>query len=199
MLTHHQPDIIVVDNFYVDPDFVRHLALSQEFIESDYHKGKRTIAKFCFPGVKERLEYLLQKRITVWDEHRFNGVFQYCIASDPIVIHSDLQTYAAVVYLTPNAPPECGTTFYRSKKTGLMASPTEADAKRANMSLHDLNRMQYSGNLFDFTKWEVIDVIGNVYNRLVIWNAKLIHSASMYFGNDVADSRLFHMFFFDAE
>ena len=34
----------------------------------------------------------------------------------------------------------------------------------------------------DPTPWEKVDVVGNVYNRLVIWDAHAIHQASQYFG-----------------
>ncbi|MEZ5448552.1 MAG: hypothetical protein R3E89_05940 [Thiolinea sp.] len=44
-----------------------------------------------------------------------------------------------------------------------------------------------------------MDVIGNVYNRMVIWDARKVHAASAYFGDRIDNSRLFHMFFFDAE
>ena len=54
-----------------------------------------------------------------------------------------------------------------------------------------------SGGFFDKTKFEVVDVVGNVFNRLVIFNGKCFHSASEYFGQTIEDSRLFHMFFFD--
>ena len=70
-------------------------------------------------------------------------------------------------------------------------------------SYADANKIEreYIGNehddFLDGTKWEEIDRIGNKYNRLAIWDAKLIHAASQYFGKNLNDSRLFHMFFFD--
>ena len=51
----------------------------------------------------------------------------------------------------------------------------------------------------DRTPYELVDTVGNVFNRLVIWDAGLIHSASEYTGWDIASSRLFQIFFFDAE
>ena len=38
-------------------------------------------------------------------------------------------------------------------------------------------------DFFDKTDLDVVDVAGNVYNRLVIFNARAIHSASEYFGD----------------
>jgi hypothetical protein len=56
----------------------------------------------------------------------------------------------------------------------------------------------FAGGFFDRTRFEEVDRIGNVYNRLVLWNAKMIHAASGYFGQTIANSRLFQLFFFDA-
>nr|BDD46030.1 hypothetical protein 7 [bacterium] len=49
----------------------------------------------------------------------------------------------------------------------------------------------------DGTPFEPVDVLGNVYNRLVIFDASCIHSASEYFGTVMENSRLWQMFFFD--
>jgi len=49
----------------------------------------------------------------------------------------------------------------------------------------------------DGTSFEPVDVLGNVYNRLVIFDASCIHSASQYFGTVMENSRLWQMFFFD--
>ena len=48
--------------------------------------------------------------------------------------------------------------------------------------------------------WELVDRVGAVYNRLVMWDAKMIHSASSYtgiLGQKPEDSRLVQLFFFE--
>lgn len=194
------PGMVVVENFYDDPDAVREYALTREYREDErYHKGARTEEKTIFPGTKELLEDILHKKIINWENHIYNGVFQYCIARDALVYHTDHQTYAAVVYLTPDAPPECGTTFYRSKFNGMMHTPTAQDCERLGKSAAELSDEMFAGNYYDKTRWETVDVIGNVYNRMVLWDAHKVHAASEYFGDSLHNSRLFHMFFFDAE
>ena len=47
--------------------------------------------------------------------------------------------------------------------------------------------------------YEKVDEVGNVYNRLVLWDAQLIHAASEYFGDNPENSRLFHLFFFNID
>jgi|688.fasta_scaffold280186_1 hypothetical protein len=179
---------IVVDNFYKNPDEVREFALQQEFIEhKEYHKGKRTDKLFKFPGLKEKFENLLGRKIKNWDTHGTNGCFQYCIGGDQLVYHNDFQTYAGLIYLTPDAPPESGTTFYRSKHTKKMKVE------------HGESNIVFQNGFLDPTQFDVVDVVGNVYNRLVLFDAQFIHAASCYFGNTISNGRLFQLFFFDFE
>ncbi len=198
-----RPSILVVDDFYAEPERVREFALRQEFREDTrYHKGRRTEERHLFPWVREEFQRLLGVKITDWTQQRYNGVFQFCTPADPLVVHSDSQDYAAVVYLTPNdavpgSPVLYGTTFYRSMEFGLRASPTLADSDRLGIGHHELTRRMYGGKLLDPGAWEVVDNVGNVFNRLVIWNARQVHAATGYFGSTPADSRLFQLFFFN--
>ena len=50
---------------------------------------------------------------------------------------------------------------------------------------------------YDSTKFDIADSAGNLYNRLVIMDARCIHSAGPYFGQNKQDGRLTHLFFFD--
>lgn len=188
-----------MDGFYEKPDQIREIALSKDFHESTYHKGKSTREQFLFPGLKERFEELLGRKIVKWQEHGRNGVFQYCVAGDTLVYHSDLQSYAGVVFLTPDAPPQSGTTFYRSREFGLDHCPSDDEARAMGFqNAGEMVRRMYGGRLLDRTAWEKVDEIGNVYNRLALWNGNRVHSASEYFGSTKEDGRLFHIFFFDA-
>ena len=176
----------VVDNFYQDPMSVREFALTQEFNFSDYHRGRRTENQFEIPGTKEAFENIMGVKISHWMEtHGMCGRFQHCTCEDALVYHADAQTWAATVYLTPDAPYECGTSLLAHKKTGIRHVNTEG------------SNVIWANKHLDPTPWEHIDVIANVFNRLVIWDAKCPHAASKYFGYDKYDSRLFHMFFFD--
>jgi hypothetical protein len=42
-----------------------------------------------------------------------------------------------------------------------------------------------------------VDEVGNVFNRLVIWDAQLIHAAPVYFGHNIDTARLTQVFFFN--
>ncbi len=45
----------------------------------------------------------------------------------------------------------------------------------------------------------VVNTIANVYNRLVIFNAKILHSMTRSFGDDASNGRLIQVFAFDLE
>jgi hypothetical protein len=192
------PNVIVVDNFYKDPDSIRNFVINQlPFKESNYHKGKRS-TPFILDGTKERLEQILGKKIINWYHPTYaNGTFQYCTPNDPIVYHIDSQMFAGVVYLTPNAPLRYGTQTFRSKITGRTRFGRD-DESQAQFDL-SFKTDGKNYNFFDDSKLEVVDNIGNVYNRLLLWDARTIHAAERYFGSNITNSRLFHLFFFDIE
>jgi len=175
----------VVDNFYADPIAVRNFALKQEFVEEkDYYKGCRTKHQYFLPGTKEAFEKIMGIQIREWESHGMCGKFQYCTAQDSLVYHHDGQTWAAMIYLTPDAPYDCGTSLFASKNGARKSSDASI-------------RTAFDGGFYDSTKFDLIDSIGNVFNRLFIFDAQNIHAASKYFGQTLEDSRLFHIFFFD--
>ncbi len=193
------PALLVIDDFYRFPDEVRADALSAEY-EADgrYFKGTRSKKKFLYPYVKEEFERLLRVRITDWLDQPANGSFQKTTEEDPLVWHSDTQGYAAAVYLNPrgvyfpyNMPVEsigAGTSFWRNTLTG---------ARRPPSGPADYQETYSEFNLTHPDNWELVDRVGSVYNRLVLWDAQLIHSATSYAGFTEADPRLVQLFFFN--
>ena len=178
--------LFVVDNFYADPDSVRNFALGVEFLEDlRFYKGMRSVQAYQPPGIKEAFESIIGQQITHFGEGSPNGCFQITIAQDPQVYHHDLQKWAAMIYLSPDAPLESGTRLMRTKngKIGHMTDPRINEA--------------FTGGFYDSTKFEIVDSASNVYNRLVIMDAQHIHSAGSYFGQGKEDGRLTHLFFFD--
>ena len=184
----------IVDNFYNNPDEIRKFALEQEFGDESVitgFVGRRTFNQFLFPKLKEAFESVMGKKITKWEEHGMNGRFQICWSGERLVYHCDSQRWGGMIYLTPNAPFQCGTTLY-------------ADKKNRARTYYDQGWDEYWANTpgdchLDRTPFEPVDVFGNVYNRLVIFDASCIHSASEYFGTNKENARLWQMFFFDTE
>lgn len=193
------PELIVVDNFYDDPDSVRAYALQQEFKANEkYHKGSRTEKRYIPSWVKGEFSRLLNKEVTEFVGA--TGVFQYCVAKDNIVYHYDTQMYAAMVYLSPNAPLQTGTRTLKSKITGLTAAATDEDAARLGKTKEELDALSFNGNNFyDRHNFEIVDTVANIYNRCVIFNAQSLHAATSYYGDTKENGRLFHLYFFNVK
>jgi hypothetical protein len=184
------PQVIVVDDFLSDPDGVRRIALAEPFVKM-HSAGLRTERQFLhLAPYRERFERLLGQRLMNWDDNDANGRFQLCVATDAVPYHTDTQSMAGVLFLTPNAPIAAGLSFLRGRLTGLR--------RRSLDPL--LMAMTYGGGAeFDSARWEETDRIGNIYNRLVLFDAQLAHGASAYFGSTKEDGRLFQNFFFNLE
>jgi hypothetical protein len=181
-----RPAMWIVDDFYADPYAVRNYALKQEFFDDPGYIGRRTRQQFFFPGIKEAFEDIMGMTITEWESHGMNGRFQHNWAGEKLVYHCDFQKWAGMIYLTPDAPFECGTSLYAHRKT------------RVRHNSEPLEEVFPPGcNFLDKTPYQAVDVAGNVFNRLVIFNGGCIHAASEYFGTSLENCRLWHMFFFD--
>jgi hypothetical protein len=174
---------ITIDNFYNNPDQVREFALQQDFSVKGNYPGSRTVP-FLNEDTKQGIRNLIEPHagaIVDWGE-QYSGCFQICTAQDRTWIHADVNnSWAGVLYLTPDAPLSGGTALYRHKATGHTTDQGE----------------QYES--YDYTKWEVTDQIGNVYNRLVLYRGDLFHASVDYFGSRFGDSRLIQTFFFSTE
>ena len=187
--------MLSIADFYNNPDEVREFALSQEFSESGNYPGKRTMP-FLNDSVKEIIQNTIMPfagNVTWWGDIN-SFAFQYTIAMDRSWIHSDGTTnWAGVCYLTPDAPLSAGTGIFRHKETGLKNwiynEHTEEGTKNAP---HHVDHI-------DYTKWELVDRIGNVYNRLILYRGDLFHVSLDYFGKGLTDGRLFQTFFFNTE
>jgi len=187
---------ITIDNFYENPMEVREFALKQEFKVRGNYPGQRTVS-FLTDALKQKFRQILYPfagDITWWGGD-YTGSFQYTVAADRSWIHADSTTdWAAVLYLTPDAPLTAGTGIFRHKRTGWM----HYDYKREN-ELGYKESAPPSNEMQDFTKWEMVDRVGNVFNRLIMYRADNYHVSLDYFGQNMHDGRLFQVFFFNTE
>ncbi len=175
--------VIIVNDFYKNPDNIRQNALSMKFDVKGNYPGYRT-APHIEPGTKELFESAIGKKITYWPGG-YNGSFQYTTSDMKSWIHRDNTEWSAIIYLTPDAPVDSGTIMYRHKPTGMeyVNMPDEE---------HKLGQDTY-----DDSKWEVTDRVANIYNRCVLFKGRRSHMAGPYFGTTKENARLFQTFFFN--
>ena len=180
-------NLIVVDDFYGNPDETRSFALSQEFDVKGNFPGCRT-KDFLTNEVKNCIEEFVKPYTGkfIGFSSIYSGSFQIATAKDRTWIHSDgNNTGAGVCYLTPNAPHTGGTGLFRHKRTGACSS---LELKKGE----DIESL-------DYTKWDLMDIIANKYNRLILYRGDLFHASLDYFGDNKENGRLFQLFFFDTE
>jgi hypothetical protein len=109
--------------------------------------------------------------------------------------HTDsrkLCRYAAVIYLTPQPEPDGGTSFYRLRYPngalgGNICSPPHANLREA---------LGVKGLPLD--AWQEETRVENKFNRMLLYRANMVHSASSYFGFDHAEKRMTAVFFWMA-
>ena len=177
-------NIVVVDDFYNNPDEVREFALSLPFEVVGNYPGKRT-ENFLDESTKSDIEYYIGEAVSDWSvegEGCYTGAFQLTTKENSSWVHVDDGTnWAGVLYLTPDAPVSGGTGFFRSKLDGSLTSQTG----------------KLSENVFsDMKYWEKVSEVGNVYNRLILFRGDQWHTSLDYFGTNKYDGRLTQVFFF---
>jgi uncharacterized protein DUF6445 len=194
----------IADRFYTNPDKIRQKALAMEYSEPEEVTGWRT--QVWQPrAIKKLIEKKFRVQIDYWDDSRSieggNGVFFTAFSkgerAERVKVHFDEPPdwLSLLVYLTPNAPADCGTSFWQHRETGLTAKPTWRDAVRLGLSREEL-RQVIERDGWNGKAWIEIDRIGNVYNRAVMFPAGLFHSATHHFGHDLSDGRLYQSFHF---
>lgn len=191
-----KPNLFVIDSFYTNPDETREFILKQDFKVRGNYPGQRTIS-YANEDMKNDIQKVIEPlcgKITYWksgnESDNYNGSFQYTTSRDRSWVHTDHGTdWAGVLFLTPNAPLSGGTGIYMYEDGTRFEK--EARERKINKLVNDHSQ--------DMTKWKLVDRIGNVYNRLVLFNSKQFHTSMDYFGNSKEDGRLFQVFFFNTE
>ena len=180
-------NVIIVDDFYNNPDQVREFALSQEFNVTGNYPGART-ANFINQSTKDTIQSLLPEKVTNWLDgpEGYTGAFQLTTGSNSSWIHNDAyNNWAGVLYLTPNAPTSGGTGFFRSKIDGSLTGTNHDSLPDSVWS--------------DVSKWDKVAEVGNIYNRIVLFRADQWHTSLDYFGSGPEDGRLTQVFFIKTE
>jgi hypothetical protein len=195
----------VVDDFYPAPDKVRQKALDLPYSEPENLVGWRTEA-YQPKGIKQLIEKKFRLSIKFWEDdlkaiESCNGVFFSAYATgsraETVGVHYDEPAtwMMLLIYLTPNAPFETGTSLWQHRKTGLSSRPTSKDVERLGISREQLGEiLERDARIRN--RWTEIDRVGNVYNRAVVFPSGLLHSASKHFGSGRLNGRLYQSFHF---
>lgn len=177
-------ELIVIENFYPDPESVRNNAINMVFDVKGNYPGQRT-KPFFHLGIKEKFESIIGRPIVYWPTDNYNGSFQWVTENDKSWIHRDQTLWSAIIFLTPNPPKDGGTIIYVHKPTNKSYAGTDEIEK------------QMGNSTYTPEDWEILDRIGNNFNRCILFRGKRCHMSDRYFGTDLTNARLFQTFFFN--
>jgi len=195
-------NLIIVDDFFDNPDSVREYALAQEYErlggknwpgrDSAQCHGEYEMTEACSEIVGEKLAIKPENkcsyfRITKEGQH---GKQHIHFDPNPGLI------WAGVLYLTPITHPNAGTKFWKHKETGWERAPTNEEGAKYGINSHVDMANFFNTEGKDMSKWICTDNIGFKYNRLVMFNPFLWHSNGDLFGTTYDDCRLVQLFFF---
>jgi hypothetical protein len=109
--------------------------------------------------------------------------------------HTDsrkLCRFAAVLYLNPSVPEDCGTSFYRQKLPSGQLGGNTVTGPHANL-------VEALGTRFVPANSFVEDVrVDHRFNRLLVYRGNLVHSATNYWGHSLVEKRMTSVFFWMA-
>jgi len=193
--------LIIIDNFYNNAYKTREYILNQKFLVRGNYPGQRTISyannhlkdiiqKYVEPFGGKIITFPIPKKDGSDAAGIYNGSFQFTTSRDRSWVHIDgFNNWAGVLYLTPNAPLSSGTSFYNFH---------DGTTCKRDMELLD-NKKEIDKWSQDLTKWEKVDTVANVFNRLILFNSYRFHMSMDYFGDSKENGRLFQVFFFSTE
>jgi Family of unknown function (DUF6445) len=190
------------DNFYANPEMIRQMALNSEF----YHSGGSFKGLECrlpdleIGPVMDRIASILGFHIEYSLEHQ--GIFRSLTAAQETQkvkqVHVDKIGFSGVLCLS-NRYAGGSTTFYRHRETGLVdiskRDEVRQAAKRRRQSLKSLFA-DLDADGADLGKWELVESVEYVFNRLIIFDSNLFHVAGPGVGSTVPESKLSQNFWF---
>ena len=197
--------VTIIENFYLDPYAMRQFALAQEYTFCH----ERESLQYVYPGSRTKdlfdidaklHEKICKKLVTVFHNSE-HDTMRWAISTNfqsvtkeygEGVIHTDHNTvFAGVLYLSPDAPLNSGTSLFRKSKT--------FDAVKYQQAL-DANDVRFkAGEIVMETDYhhmfEEIVLVNNVFNTLIIYEGRHYHAANQFFGETLENSRLAQVFF----
>lgn len=200
-----QPVFQIYEDFDPTPDQTREYMLSCRYDQIGNYPGFRAVpSQEWVDHQKILLENVIEDEVVLWQDYfTYPLLFHWSHDGHISWIHHDysalsgdlrkdnIEVWAGIHYMTPDAPIEAGTALYRRKDDhadGLF-HPNRKGGPDADIDMYD------SGSE-NMDEWEMSAWCGNVYNRLVTYRAHLYHRNLCGFGTNKRNGRLTQLFFY---
>ena len=202
--------VIVIDNFYDDPNDIREHALSLNFYkkENATYPGLEAVSDRDWEPTRLKLAEYINDDVTapgLKNPPFAQGKFRIAIKEDEYTrldkVHVDQQKYSGIVYLTSNELCQGGVAFYQHKNTKEVTFTEKFISHPELLFLRESSGPeQIKEQLFDYFKnndsWEKIGEIPMRFNRAVIIMARVFHGSTGIFGECKYTGRLTQHFEF---
>lgn len=194
------PGLIIIDDFYDDPDSIRDIALSSEYFEDKKslgHKfgnapwpGKMSKQTYAPTWIDLKISKLLNKNIRQLRQID-TGAFRISKegTQSSNMLHADGADdglYAGVLYLSKNREDTPGTIFYKHKLTNTDKA----------LNQEHLDQLMINDEFNQLDKWTVHTVSNIVYNRFLLYPANKFHGIGPVFGDRDDNARIIQIFNF---
>jgi hypothetical protein len=197
--------VLIYDDFFNTPDAIRNFALGLDFPDKgEAWPGYRTKAlhlnesKF-FHYVNERILRLLFSEPDPEFSYYAKTCFQKITGIPPTKgwIHTDKDVLTAIVYLTPNAALNTGTSIYRLKENLIGYDAKNLMPVKERLYSHGDNLEEaLLGVEENNSAFEETINISNLYNRLVVFDSSCFHAAQELCSSEEGHERLTLISFF---
>lgn len=197
--------LIVIDNFYSDPEAVRRMACELTYppsLAAMPFPGRNSEQRLLVPELDGLVSSIVGEDV-VGNQRLDHGRCRLSLAGDDstrsFLIHVDPDAYwAGIVYLTTERNCRGGTELYRHIATQSDRCPVydhEVAAFGAS-SYYEAADAIIQADSNDLTKWQHLMTVPMRFNRLVLMRPWLWHTAGASFGTCLDNGRLVQLFFF---
>lgn len=197
--------LIVLDNYYADPDAVRRLALEQKYERAAgaSYPGREAVARDRnWSETRQDLRRHISDSVDapcpkkpVFPQGKFRIAFGVDQETRTDGVHVDLQPWSGVIYLS--RPEDCrghgAIGFYRNKRTG--ADRVTPQFERVVLRpWQNLSPEAFRDKWWEYSRdpdeWEEVQRLENRFNRAVLLQAHCFHASIGVFGDSMDTGRL---------
>lgn len=201
--------LIVIDDFYEDPDRIRELALSLDYRQKPgaTYPGVEAVAPgYDWSDVRQRLRAYIDEPIDAPCPKKPEfpqGKFRIAVEADEQTridkVHVDQQRWSAVIYLTKDSDCREGLALYRHRASGSVEWPSiwlQEHYKHLCLLPREEAKQEVLKHFKEPENFDQIGMIPMAYNRVVLLMAKVLHGTGVAFGADKYSGRLTQHFEF---